>query len=354
MLGLQTTGPGYGHTGQPSRCRQSRRYPIDWVFCLTTLPKRVSCAVRQLAAGQGRSHRQTKGVAMIDPSDVELAAMKKCPKAFGEAAGEIGFTKPLGDYSGSRGAGGRSTPSSLLLHRGNGRAPRASKYPPGARYDACARPLANPFADLEDDLPWEEPKGRSHDGLQLLIEHLGSGHHPGGCWSCSRPCARQSERQYLGPRVSAWPASERCSSSTPRHPSTTGVTSPGRMLRIFERGHVMEDCMVAWLRDAGFDLCTRKADGEQFGFRWPMAACRATSTASSSAAPRASPIPRSGNKCLGNKSWSDWTRRPTFQARLRRASGDLPSLPSRIARAPGDLHGINADTMEIYTELKAL
>jgi hypothetical protein len=38
------------------------------------------------------------------------------------------------------------------------------------------------------------------------------------------------------------------------------------MLRIFERGHVMEDCMVAWLRDAGFDLRTRKPDGEQFGF----------------------------------------------------------------------------------------
>ena len=34
---------------------------------------------------------------MIDPSDVELAAMKTCLKAFGEAAGEIGFTKPLGE-----------------------------------------------------------------------------------------------------------------------------------------------------------------------------------------------------------------------------------------------------------------
>ena len=36
---------------------------------------------------------------MIDPSDAEIAAMQKCLKAFGEAAGEIGFTKPLGDYS---------------------------------------------------------------------------------------------------------------------------------------------------------------------------------------------------------------------------------------------------------------
>ncbi len=40
-----------------------------------------------------------KGVTMIDPSDIELAAMRKCLKSFGEAAGEIGFTKPLGNYS---------------------------------------------------------------------------------------------------------------------------------------------------------------------------------------------------------------------------------------------------------------
>ena len=40
-----------------------------------------------------------KGVAMIDPSQIESAAMKQCLKFFGEAAGEIGFAKPLGDYS---------------------------------------------------------------------------------------------------------------------------------------------------------------------------------------------------------------------------------------------------------------
>lgn len=36
---------------------------------------------------------------MIDPSDAEIAAMQKCLKAFGEAAGEIGFERPLGSYS---------------------------------------------------------------------------------------------------------------------------------------------------------------------------------------------------------------------------------------------------------------
>lgn len=41
---------------------------------------------------------------------------------------------------------------------------------------------------------------------------------------------------------------------------------PGRTLRIFEVGHVMEDLAIRWLRLAGFDLYTRKQDGEQFGF----------------------------------------------------------------------------------------
>ena len=40
-----------------------------------------------------------KEVAVIDPSDIERSAMKQCLKFFGEAAGEIGITKALGDYS---------------------------------------------------------------------------------------------------------------------------------------------------------------------------------------------------------------------------------------------------------------
>ena len=54
MLGLQTTGPGFGHTdnrhgvGNPGA---THRLGV----LLATLPERVSRAVRQLAAGQGRS-----------------------------------------------------------------------------------------------------------------------------------------------------------------------------------------------------------------------------------------------------------------------------------------------------------
>lgn len=36
---------------------------------------------------------------MIDPSDLEIEAMKRCLKALGEVAGEIGYDKPVSAYS---------------------------------------------------------------------------------------------------------------------------------------------------------------------------------------------------------------------------------------------------------------
>ena len=89
---------GYGHTDNRHGVGDPRRYPIDWVFC----SRRCQDAFHALygnwqRAKEGRIDRTE--VAMIDPSDVELTAMRHCLKAFGEAADEIGFTKPLGDYS---------------------------------------------------------------------------------------------------------------------------------------------------------------------------------------------------------------------------------------------------------------
>ena len=78
--------------------------------------------------------------------------------------------------------------------------------------------------------------------------------------------ARQTERQYLGASRLGVACERALQFEYAKAPVDHGREIPGRMLRIFERGHVMEDCMVAWLRDAGFDLRTRKADGEQFGF----------------------------------------------------------------------------------------
>ena len=100
---------------------------------------------------------------MIDPSDVELAAMKKCLKDFGEAAGEIGFAKPLGDYSEAEAlqvidAIVTRWSEAMVAHHEATRFPPVRGLPPTP--DPLAPEAANPFADMGDDLPWESPKGK--------------------------------------------------------------------------------------------------------------------------------------------------------------------------------------------------
>ena len=99
-----------------------------------------------------------KGVAMIDPSEMESAAMKQCLKFFGEAAGEIGFTKPLGDYSEAQAlavieAIVTGYTEAMVAHH------EATKFPPVRGLPHTPDPMsvnpANPFSDMEDDLPWE-------------------------------------------------------------------------------------------------------------------------------------------------------------------------------------------------------
>lgn len=144
---------GYGHTDNRHGIGDPRRYPLDWVFC----SRRCQDAFHKLYGNWLRvrdGRVDIKEVAMIDPSDVELAAMRKCLKSFGEAAGEIGFTKPLGDYSEDEALAVINAivtcyTDAMVEHH------EQSKYPPVRGLPAMPDPMANPFADLEDDLPWE-------------------------------------------------------------------------------------------------------------------------------------------------------------------------------------------------------
>lgn len=91
---------------------------------------------------------------MIDPSDIELAAMRKCLKAFGEAAGEIGFGKPLGDYAEAEALSVIDAivtcyTEAMVEHH------EATKFPPVRGMAPTPDPMANPFADLEEDKFWE-------------------------------------------------------------------------------------------------------------------------------------------------------------------------------------------------------
>ena len=145
---------GYGHTDNRHGIGNPRRYPIDWVFC----SRRCQDAFHRMYGHWADAQKFGKEVEMIDASEIERAAMRQCLKAFGEAAGEIGFAKPLGDYSETEAlqvidAIVTGYTDAMALHH------EVSKYPPVRGMPPAPDPLVHPFADLEDDLPWDEPKG---------------------------------------------------------------------------------------------------------------------------------------------------------------------------------------------------
>ena len=77
---------GFGYSDNQHRIGNPRRYPVDWVFC----SRRCQDAFHALYGNWLRvkdGGKDIREVVMIDPSDVELAAMRSCLKAFGEAAG---------------------------------------------------------------------------------------------------------------------------------------------------------------------------------------------------------------------------------------------------------------------------
>ena len=144
---------GFGHSDNQHGVGNPRRYPIDWVFCSQRCQNVFHAMYGNWLKAKDEPGKRRE-VVMIDPSDIEIASMKKCLKAFGEAAGEIGFTKPLGDYSEAEALQvidaivTRYTEAMVEHHE-------ATKFPPVRGMLPTPDPLANPFADLEDDLPWE-------------------------------------------------------------------------------------------------------------------------------------------------------------------------------------------------------
>ena len=95
------------------------------------------------------------GEPMIDATEIELASMRSCLKAFGEAANQIGFERALASYSESEAllvirAIVTCWTESMAKHH------ESSKYPPLRGATAVSDPLAS----LTDDLPWEVAGGK--------------------------------------------------------------------------------------------------------------------------------------------------------------------------------------------------
>lgn len=164
--------------------------------------------------------------------------------------------------------------------------------------------------------------------------------------------AQQPVRQYLGASRLGAACERALQFEYAQAPVDPGRETTGRLLRIFERGHVMEDCLVAWLRAAGFDLRTRQVDGEQFGFSVLDGRLQGHVDGVIVGGPAGFAYPALWEaKCLGAKSWRELEKhhlavaKPVYagQVALYQAYLELHTHPALFT-------ALNADTMDLYAE----
>lgn len=147
---------GYRHSDLRFRIGDPHHHPLDWVFC----SRRCQDAFHALYGVWNKTEPPlgdtlTREVLMIDATELERAAMHRCLRHFGEAAGAIGFDKPLGHYTEGEAlqvidAIVSSYVESMALAHQN------LRYPPVREAGkALPTPCSNPFADMADDIPWE-------------------------------------------------------------------------------------------------------------------------------------------------------------------------------------------------------
>ena len=168
-------------------------------------------------------------------------------------------------------------------------------------------------------------------------------------------CVREQQptRDYLGASRLGIECERALQFEYAKAPVDHGRDTGGRMLRIFERGHVMEDCMVAWLRAAGFDLRTQRPDGGQFGFSDAHGRLRGHVDGVLVDGPEGFRYPALWeNKCLGAKAWRELeakglaVAKPVYAAQVALYQAHL-----QLHEHPALFTAINADTMDVYVEL---
>ena len=165
--------------------------------------------------------------------------------------------------------------------------------------------------------------------------------------------AEEMPRDYLGASRLGVSCARALQYEFAKAPVDSGRDHDGRLLRIFRRGHVIEDCMVDWLRAAGFDLRTRKANGDQFGFSAAGGRLQGHIDGVIVGGPEGFAYPALWEtKCLGSKSWRDLEKsglavaKPVYAAQVAIYQAYL-----ELHEQPAIFTAVNADTMEIYTEL---
>jgi hypothetical protein len=163
---------------------------------------------------------------------------------------------------------------------------------------------------------------------------------------------RQRPRDYLGGSRIGEPCARKLVYEVTHTTKDEGKDFDGAILRIFDAGHQFEALSIRWLRGAGFDLRTERADGGQFGFEAAGAKLRGHIDGVIVAGPDVGmnwPVLWE-HKALGSKSWNDLVKhgfalsKPVYFAQVQLYMGYL-ELETALVTA------LNKDTQALHHEV---
>ena len=170
--------------------------------------------------------------------------------------------------------------------------------------------------------------------------------------------AVQPERDYLGASrlgVSCARALQYEYTKTPRDEDFKG-----QILRIFEIGHAFEALALAWLRQAGFSVFTKKPNGNAFGFSVAGGRIRGHVDGIINDAPAdlGMRFPAIWEcKSMNAKSWRDTVKhgvkksKPIYAVQVATYQAYMEGSVPGISANPALFTAVNKDTAEIYHEL---
>lgn len=172
--------------------------------------------------------------------------------------------------------------------------------------------------------------------------------------------AQQTPRDYLGAsRLGV--ACERALQFEFQHtPKDEGRDFDGRLMRIFEVGHQLEDLAVRWLHLVGFDLYTRKAQGGQFGFSVAQGRIKGHVDGILNGGPDSLDMGYPALwecKTMNDKSWRDTVKngvaksKPVYAAQMAIYQAYMEACVPGISQNPALFTAINKDSQEVWFEL---
>lgn len=172
--------------------------------------------------------------------------------------------------------------------------------------------------------------------------------------------ARQPGRDYLGASRLGVACKRALQYEYAGAPVDPGRATSGRILRVFEVGHVLEELAVRWLRLAGFELHNQKANGGQFGFSVAGGRIKGHVDGIITAAP-----PELGLsfpmlfecKTMADKHWKACAKsgvavaKPIYAAQIAVYQAYMEGTVAGISRNPALFAAINKDSEELWFEL---